>query len=365
MNFVLYLLAVCCVYQVAYQLALVITITKHKNNLRNHQIIKPLNLSVSVIICAKNEKENLTKNLPFILNQHFDDFEVIVVDDGSDVPFTWIHERLTIITLTKEEKIGLGKKYALQKGVEHASKKIILLTDADCKPASPNWISEMSSLINEEHKIVLGISPYTYENTLLNALVEYETAQTAMQYIGFALLGMPYMCVGRNVCYDAQLLKSKTWNTKELAIASGDDDLTIQSLATKKNTTVCLSKDSYTYSDAKKTWSTWFTQKTRHAESGFMYKFYQKLLLGAFIFCKSGIYVSFFSTICLLNKINTLSLGSVIITMVITCIANMQLHITLNLLKRWNYTLILDPIYGTTQLLIGLSNLLPLNRKWK
>jgi glycosyltransferase involved in cell wall biosynthesis len=364
-NFLWYLLIVSCAFQVVYQLILITSIIIHKKKLNRETQTSSENKSVSVIICAKNETENLQKNLPFILNQKFKDFEVIVVDDGSDEPFTMNDKRLTIITLTKSEKIGLGKKYALQKGIEMASNEVILLTDADCQPVSENWISEMTSLINEKHKIVLGISPYKKENTFLNALIEYETAQTALQYLGFALMGKPYMSVGRNVCYDANLLKSKRWNEEELAIASGDDDLTLQSLATNNNTTVCFSKDSYTLSEAKNTWKSWFDQKTRHAESGFLYPFPFKMALGSFIFTKNVNYLCFFYLFCMLNKINFVALLLVIVTMMITCIVNMLLHITLNLQKRWNFTLILDPIYGTIPLFTGLQNLFQSNRKWK
>ena len=38
---------------------------------------------VSVIICAKDEVDNLRKYLPFVLQQEYPDFEVIVVNDGS------------------------------------------------------------------------------------------------------------------------------------------------------------------------------------------------------------------------------------------------------------------------------------------
>ena len=38
---------------------------------------------VSVIICAKDEAENLKKNLSKILAQKYPEFEVIVVNDGS------------------------------------------------------------------------------------------------------------------------------------------------------------------------------------------------------------------------------------------------------------------------------------------
>ncbi len=39
---------------------------------------------LSVIICAKNEAENLRNNLPSVLNQDYPDYEVIVVNDCSE-----------------------------------------------------------------------------------------------------------------------------------------------------------------------------------------------------------------------------------------------------------------------------------------
>lgn len=363
MNFLWYVFIIFASYQLIYQFVLIFTISKYK--FKQKKDSDTALKSVTVIICAKNETENLNKNLPLILNQKYKDLEVILVDDGSDEPFKMHDARLKIITLTKEEKIGLGKKYALQKGIENASKELILLTDADCQPVSQNWIFEMASKINDKHKIVLGISPYKYENTFLNALIEYETAQTALQYIGFALLGKPYMSVGRNVCYEVALFKTKTWTDKELSIASGDDDLAIQTLATAKNTTVCLSANSYTKSEAKTTWTDWLQQKSRHTESGFLYKFSDKLLLGSYLIAKITCYTSFFCLICMSNGINMITLLSVIVAITFTCIVNMLLHKTLNIQTRWSYSIVLDPTYGLVQFLIGFRNLFQPNQKWR
>ena len=293
-------------------------------------------------MCAKNEAEKQKKNLPFILNQNYPDFEVIIVDDGSDEPLMMNHEKLRIIHLTKEEKTGLGKKYALQKGVEAAKYKLILLTDADCQPVSKNWISEMVNCINENKKIVLGISPYRKENTILNYLIEYETAQTALQYTGFALFGNPYMCVGRNVLYDAALLKSKTWTNKELSIASGDDDLMIQSLATKENMTVCLSKESYTISEAKKTWKDFVKQKLRHYESGSMYKLSHRLLLGSYLASKLLFY-TLLIVLLLSGHLNII--GIYLFYLMPTTLIHLNLNYHFRLNQRWHLTVFNDILY--------------------
>lgn len=376
MNFLLYLFIVCCIYQIPYQLVLIFVIIKKKKS-QNLKISSELK-SVSIIICAKNEAANLQKNLPFILEQNYPNFEVIIVDDNStdntnEIIKTQqlITNNLYLITISKEEKIGLGKKYALQKGVEAAKNELILLTDADCQPTSKNWILEMASCVNEKHKIVLGISPYKTGTTLLDGLIEYETAQTAMQYIGFAILGNPYMSVGRNVLYDAALLKTKKWTTQELSIASGDDDLAIQTLATKENTTVCLSKDSYTISDAKNTWKDFIKQKLRHYESGSLYKFSHRLLLGSYVVTKLFIYfglVYFFLRIVLMIDYPTFFLFPFFfysIYLFSTSYLNLVFNNTLKLNPRWYFTILNDFLYCMFAIILGLISQLKPTKNWK
>ncbi len=365
MNFLLYLFIACCIYQIAYQLVLLTAIIRHT---KKSTIQLPDNStipSVSVIICAKNETENLQKNLPVILNQHYPDFEVILVDDGSDEQITITGERLTIITLSKEEKIGLGKKYALQKGIEAAKKELILLTDADCWPVSENWITEMAGCINDKHKIVLGISPYETTPTFLNGLIEYETAQTALQYLGFALVGNPYMSVGRNVLYDAILLKSKKWSAEELSIASGDDDLAIQSLATKDNTAVCLSKESYTISEPKKIWKDWIQQKMRHYESGSLYKLSHRIQLGAYLFTKLLTYACLFYLLFSDSNEKSIPAGIFFFYFISITLLNLSLNYFLHLNKRWYFSLLNDILYCIFTVTLGLISWLKPVRKWK
>lgn len=369
MNFLLYLFVICCFYQVVYQLVLIIAIISKKNSI--HHASSNIQHSVSVVICAKNDAENLQKNLPFILEQNYPNFEVIVVDDGSDERFTMnpetssgqADERLKIIYLSKEEKIGLGKKYALQKGIKAASNELILLTDADCSPVSKNWISEMANCITDDKKIVLGISPYKTANSILNSLIEYETAQTAMQYTGFALLGNPYMSVGRNVLYDTALLKSKKWTNEELLIASGDDDLTIQTLATKENTVVCLSKESFTISEPKKTWKDWIQQKLRHYESGSLYKFSHRFLLGGYLFTKLILYVCF--PILLTKEVGTVCVIILLLYQIGLMFINNFLNKKLALNKRWPFAFLNDILYCIFTIGLGITSLFKPIKNWK
>lgn len=43
----------------------------------------PKNVSVSVVVCAKNEAENVKKFVPLLLEQNYPNFELVLIDDAS------------------------------------------------------------------------------------------------------------------------------------------------------------------------------------------------------------------------------------------------------------------------------------------
>ncbi|MBR2624567.1 MAG: glycosyltransferase, partial [Paludibacteraceae bacterium] len=122
---------------------------------------------VSVIICAKNESENLREFLPAVLNQKYNDFEVIVVNDGSTdeteqllVDLKRQYSNLYSTYVPEDVKVMSSKKLALTIGIKAAHNEIILLTDADCKPVSENWISLMVRNFTDKKDFVLGYGAY-------------------------------------------------------------------------------------------------------------------------------------------------------------------------------------------------------------
>ena len=112
---------------------------------KNTRFIQP----VSIIICAKNELDNLKKNLPLILEQNYVDFEVIVVNDQSTDESKFFleklaqkHKNLIIVEIDDFVTHRVGKKFALTLGVKTATHEHLLLTDADCYPNSKDWIKK-------------------------------------------------------------------------------------------------------------------------------------------------------------------------------------------------------------------------------
>jgi cellulose synthase/poly-beta-1,6-N-acetylglucosamine synthase-like glycosyltransferase len=243
---------------------------------------------MSVIVCAHDEEDNLRKLIPILLAQDHPNFEVIIVNDRSNdgtydylLKATTEDPRLRMVTVRDVPKHMTGKKFALTMGIKAARHDWVLLTDADCRPG-PSWIAGMNQHIVDNKSIVIGVSPYEKHEGLLNTFIRFESLLTAIQYVGFALSGRPYMGVGRNLAYRRQLfLESKGFND-HLDIIGGDDDLFVNRHATSANVAVAIGPGVVVHSVPKKTWRELFYQKLRHLSVGKRYKAADRFLLGLF-----------------------------------------------------------------------------------
>jgi cellulose synthase/poly-beta-1,6-N-acetylglucosamine synthase-like glycosyltransferase len=262
----------------------------------------------SVIICARNEARNLRQNLKVVLIQQYKQYEVIVVNDQSTdntidvlVEYYKRNKNLRIVNIEPgEPKNMAGKKYALLKGIEAASFNTIVVTDADCRPATTHWLAKIVGAYMSNTQIVLAHSPFEKQTGLLNKLIRYENFVTALQYFGFAAAGLPYMGVGRNLSYKKELFKNFKGFESSKNLLTGDDDLFINAVATAKNTEVCIDKDAFTFSNPETSLSGWLTQKRRHLRSGFKYRFHHLLLL--FVFALSNFLFYALFVVCLITK---------------------------------------------------------------
>jgi biofilm PGA synthesis N-glycosyltransferase PgaC len=255
---------------------------------------------VSVIICARNEEENLRKNLPVILEQEYPDFEVVVINDcsadGTEKYLDKLIENYSFLkstTIKEDRKFRHGKKLALTIGIKAAKNDLLLLTDADCRPESSHWIETIQRNFSEGTSIVLGYGGYSEETGLLNTIIRFETLYIALQYLNYSLARLPYMGVGRNLAYRKSLFLSNKGFATHSHILSGDDDLFVNEVANRRNTSIEISKESHTHSEAKKTWKEWYFQKKRHLTTGPGYKFSIKLLLSLEVLSRLILYAGF------------------------------------------------------------------------
>jgi cellulose synthase/poly-beta-1,6-N-acetylglucosamine synthase-like glycosyltransferase len=261
---------------------------------------------VSVIICARNEGENLRRFLPSILEQDYQDYEVIVVNDCSEDNSYLIlgnyllqYPHLRISTVNKDPKFTHNKKFAQFIGIKAARNEILLFTDADCQPESDQWLGNMTSHFNDKTDFVLGYGGYMQKKGLLNKYIRYDSFTIAIQYLGMAIRGLPYMGVGRNLSYRRSLFFANNGYGAHNHLISGDDDLFVNSHANGRNTSVEFRKESHTRSVPFSGLKDWIIQKKRHLTTAPYYRLRDKILLVAESASRVLLYSAFIVLLCL------------------------------------------------------------------
>ena len=258
------------------------------------EIKTPQNVPISVIVCAKNEEQNVQNFIPLLANQNYPNFEIVLIDDASRDEtlevlevFEKQYANVKLVKVENNEAFWGNKKFALTLGIKAATNEYLLFTDADCYPKTENWITEMSAHFSKTETIVLGYGAYEkIKGSFLNKLIRFETLLTATQYFSWAKASSPYMGVGRNLAYKRSEFFKTNGFINHIKIRSGDDDLFVNEAANSDNTTICFTQQSFTYSKPKTSFTDWFTQKRRHVATSKYYKFSDKLKLGLFYICQ-------------------------------------------------------------------------------
>ncbi len=245
---------------------------------------------VSIVVAARNEADNLFENLPKLLNQNYPaPFEVVVVNHQSIDDSKYLldalrreYKHLEVMEVEKSKHLKASKKLPLTLGIKKAKYEHLVLTDADCSPASENWLRHMAGTFTEKSELVLGVGPYQTEKGFLNQLVRFDTIMIAIHYLSMALNRLPYMGVGRNMAYTKTVFNSVSGFKSHYSLPSGDDDLFVQEAAKKRNYAIQIHPESFMYSESKKTWETLVIQKRRHYSTSSRYSVIKKGMLGIY-----------------------------------------------------------------------------------
>jgi len=283
---------------------------------------------VSVIICAKDEADNLRQFLPFILQQEYPDFEVIVINDGStDETQTLLNNLSVEYQNLRTTFVPVGarnlstKKLGLTLGIKAAKNELLLFTDADCMPEDNMWIARMARNFTPETDFILGYGAYLNKKGFLNRLITYDTLFIALQYMGMAIARKPYMGVGRNLAYRKNTFFINKGFASNLNLISGDDDLFVNKASNKRNTKVEIAPDSITWSEPNKTFSGWFYQKERHLSVSSYYKASSKFRLSLEPFTRGLFYAALILSFVVGNLITLIASAVLFITRLILQLA--------------------------------------------
>ncbi len=274
-------------YQFYFYLRYMKGVLRHRTRIKKNKVsFLTEHPPVTVIICAKDEVDNLRKFLPFVLEQDYRDFEVIVINDGStDDTDILLNDLCTENPRLRTTFVPLGannlstKKLGLTLGIKAAKNDLLLFTDADCMPEDKTWIDRMVRNFTPNTDFVLGYGGYLKKKGFLNRLITYDTLFIGLQYLGMALERKPYMGVGRNMAYRKETFFAHRGFASTLHLTSGDDDLMVNKAANKHNTRIEIAPDSVTWSEPKTTFRNWLFQKERHLSASAYYKISSKIRL--------------------------------------------------------------------------------------
>lgn len=252
--------------------------------------------SVSIVITANNQYNDLHENLPSILSQQYPDFEVVVVidnsDDGTDellMDFSRAFDHLKVVELKQKLNWFSGRKFPLSLGIKSAKHDLILLTDPTCKPESREWIKAMAENFSSGKKIVIGYSSFETVSKI-NKWLRFTAFYDALLYLSMALRGLPVKGIGKNLAYSRPLFYKNKGFSSHYVISEGDDELFVNSTANKQNTIVRISAESAIKQVKKISFSKWMGNEKTRLKIRRFFKLRDRLILRLFSFTSFAFY---------------------------------------------------------------------------
>lgn len=242
-----------------------------------HEEITPLP-SVSVIIVAKDESENLAKCLPSIHNQDYPDYEVIVVNDGSTDESEFLLKNLkreypflysTFSPYSDVNETIQNKVLPLTIGIKAARKDILLFTEADSLPMTNQWIKSMVHSLADKD-IVVGYSRFTEGEDFSNKTALFDNLIFTLQYMSMAIKDKPFAGLYKNLAYRKHLFFDNKGFSATLNYDNAEE-VFVNYIMTDNNTAIALSQDSYVSTELDN-FSHWRKIKTAYSRAKFNFK---------------------------------------------------------------------------------------------
>lgn len=177
---------------------------------------------ISVVIPSFNRPERLKLCIEALLNQDYiGDWEIIVVDDGSQPPLQQELGNVPVITSNKIRwfrQKNQGPAAARNLGINHARGNFVAFTDDDCRPAK-DWLSQLNKMLRPG--ILIG--GQTINGCPDNIFAEVN--QLLIDYLYHFFNGTPQQFFTSNNLAGCKktLLKLNGFDTKNFKTAAGED----------------------------------------------------------------------------------------------------------------------------------------------
>jgi len=199
---------------------------------------------VTVVIVARNEKENLIQLLNQLNSQSFyGELEIILVDDQSTDGTAALANSFKNVVYHRLETDSLStKKEGIKWAAENAKWDIILQTDADCD-LGRDWVKLMSSMIREDTVLGLGPVSYKYESSNWKRVLRIEMHQLSLLAGSSTFLNRNFISNGANLVYHRNLI-IKLNPFADVLNPSGDDTSLVKTVQDNGNSELAYCKNS-------------------------------------------------------------------------------------------------------------------------
>lgn len=236
-------------------------------------------IPLSVIVTARNQRQNLEELLPILLTQDYEEYEVIVVNDGStddteELLYSLSNKYRNLyhtFSPSNTRRIS-NKKLAVTLGIKASKYDWVVFTEANCRPVSNQWIKTIAQNFTEKTDVVIGASIYENNKGWRNRFISFDKLTHTLKYVGFALAGKPYMALGKNMAYRKQCFYDEKGYSKYLHLLRGEDDLFINQIAKANNTLVEISPNSVVVEKEYKTKREWFQERISYISTSALHK---------------------------------------------------------------------------------------------
>ncbi|MDR0962599.1 MAG: glycosyltransferase [Mediterranea sp.] len=261
---------------------------------------------LSVVICARDEAEHLRRNLTAVLEQDYPNFEVIVINDGntdeSEACLTLLADRYPHLYhsfVPDSSRYVSRKKLAVTLAVKASKYDWLVFTEANCRPASDQWLRLMARNFTSRTDIVLGYSGYEPHKGWLHRKIAFDNLFFSLRYLGCALVGAPYMGIGRNMAYRKELFFKQKGFSSHLHLKRGDDDLFVNETARAGNTRVETDARSATRMMPVEREKDWREERIGYISTARLYKGWQRSFLGLETITRLLFYVAWIAVVVL------------------------------------------------------------------
>lgn len=231
--------------------------------------------AISVIVCVRNEADNIEACIQSILNQKFPKslYEIIVVNDFSTDKTLKIlnqfSDKIKIIKLSEhlppENALVPNKKKAITMAVGLSQYDVVLCADGDCIYGE-NWILSMEQYYKKYQKqFVSGPVDYIDDHKLFSNFLQMDLVAMIGVTAGSIGQKSPVMASGANMLFEKAAFYDVGGYKGNDDIASGDDVFLMQKIFLKNNKAVGFVKNTEAFAKtyAPQTFREFLNQRIR------------------------------------------------------------------------------------------------------